>query len=55
VSTSPVRIHITDDDTHRVATLEVTTRDAETLDQILVSILHRPEVREAGIQNDDVK
>jgi putative Mg2+ transporter-C (MgtC) family protein len=54
VSTSPVRIHITDEDTHRVATLEVTTRDAEALDQILVSILHRPEVREAGIQSDDV-
>jgi putative Mg2+ transporter-C (MgtC) family protein len=53
VSTSPVRIHISDDDPHRVATLEVTTRDTEALDRILVGILHRPEVREAGIQSDD--
>ena len=29
-----------------------TTRDREALDRILVGILHRPEVREAGIEAD---
>ena len=53
VSTSPVRIRISDEGEHRTAVLEVTTSDMEALEGILASILHRPEVREAAIHRDD--
>jgi putative Mg2+ transporter-C (MgtC) family protein len=53
ISVYPVRIHIKDENAIRVATLEVTTRDQEGLDRILVGILQRPEVREAGLEGDE--
>lgn len=52
VSTTPVRIRISDEGTHRVAVLEVTIADAEVMEGILASILHRPEVRDAVVRRD---
>jgi putative Mg2+ transporter-C (MgtC) family protein len=53
VSTTPVRIRISDEGDHRTAVLEVTTSDAPALDGILASILHRPEVRDASVHRLD--
>jgi len=53
VSTTPVRIRISDEEDHRTAILEVTTSDAPALEGILASILHRPEVREASVHRHD--
>jgi putative Mg2+ transporter-C (MgtC) family protein len=53
VSTTPVRIRISDEEDHRTAILEVTTSDTPALEGILASILHRPEVRDASVHRHD--